>query len=222
VLTARVVPGQSNHESKFDFLATSQQLGKIDGGTTKNNNRIYRVSANHFSPSPGTTPVDCPAISITSQDKAGKEWKNKPDMIARQQTRTNNPLKNMHPPGIEPGSPAWQAEILPLDHGCCLSEKENFRINNKNYISFFYFLFVFFLCLFLPFAMGLVELLCFSLLAFSSFAYFRELPLLLVSVSLAVFGGLLSYALIPSATELFINARLYGIDLSKRTTDVKV
>jgi len=68
----------------------------------------------------------------------------------------------------------------------------------------------------------LVELLCFSLLAFSSFAYFRELPLLLVSVSLAVFGGLLSYALIPSATELFINARLYGIDLSKRTTDVKV
>ncbi len=24
----------------------------------------------------------------------------------------------VHPPGIEPGSPAWQAEILPLDHGC--------------------------------------------------------------------------------------------------------
>ncbi len=26
----------------------------------------------------------------------------------------------VHPPGIEPGSPAWQAEILPLDHGCLL------------------------------------------------------------------------------------------------------
>ena len=26
----------------------------------------------------------------------------------------------MQPPGIEPGSPAWQARILPLDHGCTL------------------------------------------------------------------------------------------------------
>ncbi len=25
---------------------------------------------------------------------------------------------SVHPPGIEPGSPAWQAEILPLDHAC--------------------------------------------------------------------------------------------------------
>ena len=24
----------------------------------------------------------------------------------------------MHLPGVEPGSPAWQAEILPLDHRC--------------------------------------------------------------------------------------------------------
>ena len=29
-----------------------------------------------------------------------------------------NPLKRMHRPGIEPGSPAWQASILPLDHRC--------------------------------------------------------------------------------------------------------
>ena len=27
-------------------------------------------------------------------------------------------IKNMHRPGIEPGSPAWQASILPLDHRC--------------------------------------------------------------------------------------------------------
>ena len=25
----------------------------------------------------------------------------------------------VQPPGIEPGSPAWRARILPLDHGCC-------------------------------------------------------------------------------------------------------
>ena len=26
--------------------------------------------------------------------------------------------KNMHRPGIEPGPPAWQASILPLNHRC--------------------------------------------------------------------------------------------------------
>ena len=26
--------------------------------------------------------------------------------------------KSMHSPGIEPGSPAWQADIIPLDHEC--------------------------------------------------------------------------------------------------------
>ena len=24
----------------------------------------------------------------------------------------------MHPPGIEPGAPAWKANMLPLHHGC--------------------------------------------------------------------------------------------------------
>ena len=33
--------------------------------------------------------------------------------------RPNNHKKNpMHKPGIEPGSIAWQATILPLDHLC--------------------------------------------------------------------------------------------------------
>ena len=27
-------------------------------------------------------------------------------------------MKRIQPPGIEPGSTAWQAVILPLDHGC--------------------------------------------------------------------------------------------------------
>ncbi|PRP83432.1 hypothetical protein PROFUN_09205 [Planoprotostelium fungivorum] len=26
----------------------------------------------------------------------------------------------VHPPGIEPGSPAWKADIIPLDHECLL------------------------------------------------------------------------------------------------------
>ena len=26
--------------------------------------------------------------------------------------------QNVHRPGIEPGSPAWQASILPLNHRC--------------------------------------------------------------------------------------------------------
>ena len=31
--------------------------------------------------------------------------------------------RKMHPPRIELGSPAWQARILPLDHGCVMSVK---------------------------------------------------------------------------------------------------
>ena len=27
-------------------------------------------------------------------------------------------MAKLQPPGIEPGSPAWQASIIPLDHGC--------------------------------------------------------------------------------------------------------
>jgi len=54
---------RSNQESKFDFLATRQQLGKIDGGQQKiklsapTDNQIYRAPANPFSPSAGTTLV---------------------------------------------------------------------------------------------------------------------------------------------------------------------
>ena len=35
-------------------------------------------------------------------------------------------LKNMHRPGIEPGSIAWQATILPLNHRCLV--RANFMI----------------------------------------------------------------------------------------------
>ena len=30
----------------------------------------------------------------------------------------------MHWPGIEPGPPAWQARILPLNHQCLMSEHD--------------------------------------------------------------------------------------------------
>ena len=30
----------------------------------------------------------------------------------------------MHSPGIEPGSPAWQADIMPLDHECLVDFAE--------------------------------------------------------------------------------------------------
>ena len=32
----------------------------------------------------------------------------------------------MHWPGIEPGPPAWQASILPLNHQCLLFNKKHF------------------------------------------------------------------------------------------------
>ena len=32
--------------------------------------------------------------------------------------KTFRTTKTVHRPGIEPGSPAWQASILPLDHRC--------------------------------------------------------------------------------------------------------
>ena len=32
--------------------------------------------------------------------------------------RQNRNKNHLHRPGIEPGSPAWQASILPLDHRC--------------------------------------------------------------------------------------------------------
>jgi hypothetical protein len=31
--------------------------------------------------------------------------------------KTKNLVK-MHPPGLEPGSQAWKASIIPLDQGC--------------------------------------------------------------------------------------------------------
>ena len=37
------------------------------------------------------------------------------DFDMPRQNRTKN---HLHRPGIEPGSPAWQASILPLDHRC--------------------------------------------------------------------------------------------------------
>ena len=35
----------------------------------------------------------------------------------------------LQPPGIEPGSPAWQASIIPLDHGCCSRTFEENQFN---------------------------------------------------------------------------------------------
>jgi len=51
---------RSNQESKFDFVATRQCLGKIDEGQQKKSsaptdNQIYGLPANQFSPSAGTT-----------------------------------------------------------------------------------------------------------------------------------------------------------------------
>ena len=37
---------------------------------------------------------------------------------SREKERDGRGEKNVHRPGIEPGSPAWQASILPLDHRC--------------------------------------------------------------------------------------------------------
>jgi hypothetical protein len=36
--------------------------------------------------------------------------------------KKNSSRKKMHWPGIEPGPPAWQASILPLNHQCLLSK----------------------------------------------------------------------------------------------------
>lgn len=33
--------------------------------------------------------------------------------------------KNLQPPGIEPGSPAWKADIIPLDHGCYRDSRQS-------------------------------------------------------------------------------------------------
>ena len=42
----------------------------------------------------------------------------------------------MHRPGIEPGSPAWQASILPLDHRCERTEGD-FRDRRSPVITLF-------------------------------------------------------------------------------------
>ncbi|PRP78268.1 hypothetical protein PROFUN_13899 [Planoprotostelium fungivorum] len=39
----------------------------------------------------------------------------------------------VHPPGIEPGSPAWKADIIPLDHEClCFRCNQLFAIKSAN------------------------------------------------------------------------------------------
>ena len=50
----------------------------------------------------------------------------------------------MHWPGLEPGPPAWQASILPLNHQCLhidLNKKFNYiykkiKLNKINYVNF--------------------------------------------------------------------------------------
>ena len=43
----------------------------------------------------------------------------------------------MHRPGIEPGPPAWQASILPLNQRCFHSNSSNSTVVDKNhYFSF--------------------------------------------------------------------------------------
>ena len=41
-----------------------------------------------------------------------------------QQNRNKN---HLHRPGIEPGSPAWQASILPLDHRCERTDRQGWE-----------------------------------------------------------------------------------------------
>ena len=42
-------------------------------------------------------------------------------------------VAKMQPPGIEPGSPAWQASIIPLDHGCeCLFAPNGYITTHGN------------------------------------------------------------------------------------------
>ena len=42
--------------------------------------------------------------------------------------RMGRETKNLQPPGIEPGPPAWQAEIIPLDNGCLTIRRTNFPL----------------------------------------------------------------------------------------------
>ena len=42
-------------------------------------------------------------------------------------------MKLLHWPGIEPGPPAWQAKILPLNHQCCVL-LHNFNTMHKHII----------------------------------------------------------------------------------------
>ena len=35
-------------------------------------------------------------------------------------------MQNMHRPGIEPGPPAWQASILPLNHRCRYDSRHDY------------------------------------------------------------------------------------------------
>ena len=46
--------------------------------------------------------------------------------------------KKMHWPGIEPGPPAWQARILPLNHQCSVDEPSMSEVRVKYDISCIY------------------------------------------------------------------------------------
>jgi hypothetical protein len=48
------------------------------------------------------------------------------DQLSRKKYKRSK-KKRVHSPGIEPGSPAWQADIMPLDHECLVDfEMQNF------------------------------------------------------------------------------------------------
>ncbi|GIY08939.1 hypothetical protein CEXT_450631 [Caerostris extrusa] len=55
-----------------------------------------------------------------------------PSSIGIEQTKAGNSQRtkiSLHRPGIEPGPPAWQASILPLNHRCfdtiCVDNKDH-------------------------------------------------------------------------------------------------
>ena len=50
---------------------------------------------------------------------------------------TNKGMRKMHRPGIGPGPPAWQAEILPLDQRCLHYYNIVIKLLNKNALKNF-------------------------------------------------------------------------------------
>ncbi|KAK6746117.1 hypothetical protein RB195_012307 [Necator americanus] len=83
-------------------------MGKKNSSAKNDRTRAARVAGEHSTTEPPMRVQSVYTLQETPHIQRSKRGNN----------MAETPYKTLHRPGIEPGPPAWQASILPLNHRC--------------------------------------------------------------------------------------------------------